>query len=1823
METQPSELQVQGQHLIQRCVIIQRDEKGYGLTVTGDNPVYVQSVKDDGAAQRAGVQVGDRIIKVNGTVVTHLNHIEVVNLIKSGSYVALTLLGKPPSSFSSASSQDKQPVSPPATPRDPCKDEKTMSIRRVLDQERQFYEKTREEYMKKPSEKLQKQLAESTTRIKAFDAELGALIGVENVKSTPLGGPQSAPPGRLSAPTNLFRSASDSDWSEVRDVNNGLPPQPPMRKYHNKADQLASQLQNKSSTLPGRIRHQICPEGPSHQRQHSSPDAFFRPEGEGGGPKSNRDKKHSLEDVSHFGGLTPSSPSQIRKLLLDKRKVTIFNFKKSPSLPSAWTPDTVERKSSTSSTTPTPSEMEPAEKRNRSETTESLADDESGSTSTESTKPEIPVNMQIISQEDDEFQSDEEKFGDDHGPFNDLEILKNKPAHLAVFLHYLISNSDPSSLFFWLVTESYRDGNLKEMKKWSYEIYSTFLAEKAPLKIVIDRGIVQAIESTLGKDCSEECIRNLFIPARSACSEEINELLADFRNKRALGLGSLFGDHQLEDDNMDKSKEMSVVEQTLMPHLDNLMAELDSTTSNTATSSQYDRNSAMASALTTFMKQTGLSLKAGSSYGNILERCSSFTQKENKSLFKIKGSKKIKGHHFVSTHYTSTTFCNHCSNLLWGIGDQGYQCSICEFNVHKVGCLESIEEMCPGPKKRKQQKVNGLSTRRGINPRRTSAPNPDAIEQAHNRHVSNVVHLVPTVNQTGKDKDKDAESNDFRSEDGRKKQGSFDEEILSSRRDRPEEGIDLGSTSEGEDRSISSPDELTIPTSATATKKSELFSTPRRFARPVIRSESVKTPKEMIRKKPIVSGGIMHRSRKSVAGGDVFAREVDMSESALNLNYGRGVDSPTAGLDTLSEDERRARSRSPVFPSAEEEEFDSDMEADTQAPWQQTVDKKTIKKLKQKEIKRQEFIHELIYTEKTHVRNLKVLDKVFHKPMKKMNIMPYEYIKKLFPNLQELIEIHGDLLQSMKKREAEGEVIQCIGDIMLNRFDNEAGEAAKQACATFCNYQKNALEELRQRQKKDPKLLQFIMNCEASPLCRRLKLNEIISTSYQRLTKYPLLLEGIGKNTPSSLPDSRDIERAIQCAKDLLAFVNQSVKECENQQRLEEFQKKVDRKPMDSATNKQMEEFKTLDFSKKKLIYDGPLTWRISRTKSIDLHVLLLEDLLVILQKQDDRLVLKCHSTNMTTGYQEKTTHSPIIKLNNVLTRNVATDKRAFFLVGTSSVGPQIYELVAATITERKNWYKHITDAAEAFKGRERGRRGGVSLAGPRSDIDSAPMNPPLRQRRGALPPPGIPLTPPENLDKKDDDDGETGDESLSPGPEEDSTKKRNTSPDIRIEDISQAPPAPQDESTSSRAVPRIEEPVNEPEVEDPQEEADTETETEPETAEEVESDEPLPPPPPPPIPDDDGDDTDSTQLPNPPPDMQLPDPPPPITINVPPMYDRPCTIADLTNEESVDEKSPTHTNAYSESGWSSSSSSNETMKIRNGFGQGSGEEQDDSRSVSSNRSSLELLEQLRGKDEDLKRTLEDKARIIAELRGSTMTTGLSSNEGNLNGDPLEARDLILAAILQANRLTVAVSDVLSPGPGEDYSRSYSMTSLDRSDGENMCSPQQQLVLSTSILNEQLTTLLGIITERDMARERLRCDLQLANTQIQRLKQGRTSSRRSRESSSSNYLSHDDGYSGFRVDSPRPTSPTNTADIDSGIPSDYAPLSEASTSDWLSEDNMEVNRSSSFSGYRTRSSFATSGYRSSTGSSAARHTRHRIPSNKTYWSDDPDYESQF
>ena len=67
-----------------RTLIVSRDPvTGYGLTLSGDQPVFVQTVRPGGAADRAGVRENDVIVKVNGQrVVTEASHSEVVNMIQ-------------------------------------------------------------------------------------------------------------------------------------------------------------------------------------------------------------------------------------------------------------------------------------------------------------------------------------------------------------------------------------------------------------------------------------------------------------------------------------------------------------------------------------------------------------------------------------------------------------------------------------------------------------------------------------------------------------------------------------------------------------------------------------------------------------------------------------------------------------------------------------------------------------------------------------------------------------------------------------------------------------------------------------------------------------------------------------------------------------------------------------------------------------------------------------------------------------------------------------------------------------------------------------------------------------------------------------------------------------------------------------------------------------------------------------------------------------------------------------------------------------------------------------------------------------------------------------------------------------------------------------------------------------------------------------------------------------------------------------------------------------------------------------------------------------
>uniref|UniRef100_A0A8D2ZQJ4 Rho guanine nucleotide exchange factor (GEF) 11 n=1 Tax=Scophthalmus maximus TaxID=52904 RepID=A0A8D2ZQJ4_SCOMX len=353
--------------------------------------------------------------------------------------------------------------------------------------------------------------------------------------------------------------------------------------------------------------------------------------------------------------------------------------------------------------------------------------------------------------------------------------------------------------------------------------------------------------------------------------------------------------------------------------------------------------------------------------------------------------------------------------------------------------------------------------------------------------------------------------------------------------------------------------------------------------------------------------------------------------------------------------------------------------------WQDTVSPQLLATLSPREVDRQAVIYELFTTEASHLRTLRVLDQVFFQKMR--SVLNSDELACIFPNLPQVYELHASLCEAMKRRR-ETPIVQDIGDVMLARFEGAAGDEFQEQASQLCSQQSQAVELIKNKKRKDPRFAHIIQECEASPHCRRLQLKDLMVSEMQRLTKYPLLLDNIIKHTEAGSSDLPSLQRAQACCRGILQVVNEVVGETEQRQRLSQYQRRLDAAP----------QFKSLDLTTKRMIHEGPLTWKVSKDKQIgqylcvcvcveyvpslcclvtlcsralsfpppsEIQALLLSDCLVLLQRgPDDRLQLRYPSRWLGGGGggsgDSKTSFSPVVKLDSLLVRSVAT--------GTSTV---------------------------------------------------------------------------------------------------------------------------------------------------------------------------------------------------------------------------------------------------------------------------------------------------------------------------------------------------------------------------------------------------------------------------------------------------------------------------------------------------------------------------------------------------------------------------
>ncbi|NWY74545.1 ARHGI factor, partial [Erithacus rubecula] len=366
--------------------------------------------------------------------------------------------------------------------------------------------------------------------------------------------------------------------------------------------------------------------------------------------------------------------------------------------------------------------------------------------------------------------------------------------------------------------------------------------------------------------------------------------------------------------------------------------------------------------------------------------------------------------------------------------------------------------------------------------------------------------------------------------------------------------------------------------------------------------------------------------------------------------------------------------------------------------WSVAVEQPYAKRQRKDIIKRQDVIYELMQTEMHHVRTLKIMLKVYSKAMREELQFSNAVINKLFPCVDELLEMHGQFLLQLKERRKESleegsdrnYIIQNIGDLLVKQFSGENGERMKEKYGVFCCGHNEAVshyKDLLQSNKKFQNLIKKIGNCS---IVRRLGVQECILLVTQRITKYPVLLERIIQNTEAGTRDYEELTQALGLIKDIITHVDAMVNECEKGQRLKEIMHKMELKSSGKCKNGLL--FRKDDMGQRRLLLDGMLYWKAASGRLKDILAVLLTDVLLLLQEKDQKYT-----------FASVDSKPPVISLQKLIVREVANEEKAMFLISASLKGPEMYEIHTSSKEERNSWMAHIRRAVESCPDEEGG----------------------------------------------------------------------------------------------------------------------------------------------------------------------------------------------------------------------------------------------------------------------------------------------------------------------------------------------------------------------------------------------------------------------------------------------------------------------------------------------------------------------------------------
>nr|XP_020655642.1 pleckstrin homology domain-containing family G member 5 isoform X2 [Pogona vitticeps] len=310
-----------------------------------------------------------------------------------------------------------------------------------------------------------------------------------------------------------------------------------------------------------------------------------------------------------------------------------------------------------------------------------------------------------------------------------------------------------------------------------------------------------------------------------------------------------------------------------------------------------------------------------------------------------------------------------------------------------------------------------------------------------------------------------------------------------------------------------------------------------------------------------------------------------------------------------------------------EEEEEDDASLCLEESWQEIVEGSEA--LTRRQCHQQEAIWELLHTEASYIKKLKVITDLFLcclLNLQDSGLLCEVEADRLFSNIQEIIQLHRALWQSvmlpiLNKARASRALLDPTD---FSKGFKSFGSHFK-PYIRYCMEEEGCMEYMRNLLRDNELFRVYVTWAEKHKQCNRLKLSDMLVKPHQRLTKYPLLLKSVLKKTEE--PRTREaIVAMINSVERFINHVNSRMRQRQEQQRLASIVSRIDAyEVVEGSTDevdKILKEFLHLDLTapirgasaeeSRQLLLEGSLKMKEGKDSKMDVYCFLFTDLFLI-----------------------------------------------------------------------------------------------------------------------------------------------------------------------------------------------------------------------------------------------------------------------------------------------------------------------------------------------------------------------------------------------------------------------------------------------------------------------------------------------------------------------------------------------------------------------------------------------------------------------------------